>query len=75
LHKESELYCEQLFSLLQGIFIDKHTYSQKRKTPDLSSACASLLLATKTAFTVIAIGILTSKYAYLNIVYFGLAYI
>ena len=35
----------------------------------------SLLLATKTAFTVIAIGILTSKYAYLNIVYFGLAYI
>ncbi len=69
------LYCEQLFSLLQETFIDKHTCSQKRKTPDLSSACASLLLAAKTAFTVIAIGILSSKYAYLNIVYFGLAYI
>ena len=69
------LYCEQLFSLLQETFIDKHTCSQKRKIPDLSSACASLLLAAKTAFTVIAIGILSSKYAYLNIVYFGLAYI
>ena len=43
--------------------------------PESSSASASLLLATKTAFTVIAIGILSSKYAYLNIVYFGLAYI
>ena len=59
----------------EGIFTDKHTCSQNRKTPDLSSAYASLLLATKTAYTVIAIDIQTSKYAYLNIVYFGLAYI
>lgn len=28
-----------------------------------------------TTLTIIAIGILTSKYTYLNIVYFGLAYI
>lgn len=68
------LYYEQLFSLFQETFIDKHTCSQKRKTPNLSFVCASFFCQ-QTALTIIVIGMLTSKYAYLNIVYFGLAYI
>lgn len=68
------LYYEQLFFLHQETFIDKHACSQKRKTPDLSSACASLFVSI-TVLTIIVIDILTSKYAYLNIVYFSLAYI
>jgi hypothetical protein len=48
--------------------------AKKEKHP-ISLLSALPFFCQQTALTIIVIGILTSKYAYLNIVYFGLAYI
>ena len=48
--------------------------AKKEKHP-ISLLSALPFFCQQTALTIIVIGMLTSKYAYLNIVYFGLAYI